>query len=117
MLTLQLQQLEHIYSVMRLKPTVIAITLDRPYVIPEIAQGAAALLATFGVSDEALLDVVMGRFASVGKLPFELPSSMEAVRAQLEDAPFDSKDPLFKFGHGLRNELAAGEERVRSQRE
>jgi len=87
---------------MRLKPTVIAITLDRPYVIPEIANGAAALLATFGVSDEALLDVVMGRFASVGKLPFEMPSTMEAVRAQLEDAPFDSKDPLFKFGHGFR---------------
>jgi beta-glucosidase len=36
-----------------------------------------------------------------GKLPFELPSSMEAVRAQKEDVPHDSKDPLFPYGHGL----------------
>ncbi len=26
---------------------------------------------------------------------------MEAVRGQKEDVPFDSKDPLFKFGPGL----------------
>ena len=55
----------------------------------------------FGVSDEALLDVVFGPFAPTGKLPFELPSSMDAVRAQKEDVPFDSKDPLFPFGAGL----------------
>jgi len=34
-----------------------------------------------------------------GKLPFELPSSMDAVRAQLEDVPHDSKDPLFAIGY------------------
>ena len=38
---------------------------------------------------------------AVGKLPFELPSSMDAVREQLEDLPYDSKAPLFKFGAGL----------------
>jgi beta-glucosidase len=26
---------------------------------------------------------------------------MEAVRNQKEDLPYDSKDPLFKFGFGL----------------
>jgi beta-glucosidase len=36
-----------------------------------------------------------------GKLPFEMPSSMEAVRAQLEDVPNDSKNPLFPIGSGL----------------
>jgi len=45
--------------------------------------------------------VVFGKFNPAGKLPFELPSSMEAVRNQLEDVPFDSKDPLFEFGFGL----------------
>jgi beta-glucosidase len=34
-------------------------------------------------------------------LPFEIPSSMEAVRKQKEDLPYDSEDPLFPFGHGL----------------
>ena len=37
-----------------------------------------------------------------GKLPFELPSSMEAVAAQKPDVPHDSKAPLYKFGFGLR---------------
>jgi beta-glucosidase-like glycosyl hydrolase len=50
----------------------------------------------------ALLDVVFGKHAPTGKLPFEMPSSMDAVRAQLEDVPHDSKAPLFPIGHGLR---------------
>ena len=47
------------------------------------------------------LDVVFGRYNPSGKLPFEMPRSMEAVRAQKEDLPYDSEDPLFPFGHGL----------------
>jgi beta-glucosidase len=86
---------------MRQKPTVVALHLDNPLVAPELAAEAKALLATFGVSDEALFDVLTGKHAPVGKLPFEMPSSMEAVRAQLEDVPHDSKDPLFPIGTGL----------------
>ena len=82
-------------------PTMVVIHLDRPAVIPEIAEQSAALLADFGASDEAVLDVIFGRFTPTGKLPFELPSSMEAVQAQKPDAPYDSKNPLFAFGHGL----------------
>ncbi|MBV9230721.1 MAG: glycoside hydrolase family 3 C-terminal domain-containing protein, partial [Chloroflexi bacterium] len=74
---------------------------DRPAVIPEIAAQSAALLADFGASDAAVLDVIFGRFSPSGKLPFELPSSMEAVRKQKEDVPYDSDNPLFPFGHCL----------------
>jgi beta-glucosidase len=100
-LTVPAEQLERLRTLMRTKPTVVAIHLDRPYVIPEIARESAALLASFGASDAALLDVVTGAFAPAGRLPFELPSSMDAVRGQKEDVPFDSKDPLFPFGAGL----------------
>jgi beta-glucosidase len=82
-------------------PTIVDIYLERPAVIPEIAQKSAALLANFGASDEAVLDVIFGKFEPQGKLPFELPSSMEAVRKQKEDLPHDSENPLFPFGHGL----------------
>jgi beta-glucosidase len=82
-------------------PTIVDIYLDRPAVIPEISAKAKALLANYGASDAALLDVIFGRAKPEGKLPFELPSSMEAVRNQKEDVPYDSKDPLYKFGHGL----------------
>jgi len=92
---------ERIIALLARIPTVVAIHLDRPAVIPEIAEHALALLGEFGASDAAVLDVVWGRFAPEGKLPFELPSSMEAVRAQHPDAPHDSANPLFPFGHGL----------------
>jgi beta-glucosidase len=82
-------------------PTVVDIYLERPAVIPEIADRSAGLLADFGACDAAVLDVIFGRFTPSGKLPFEMPSSMDAVRRQKEDVPYDSEDPLFPFGHGL----------------
>jgi len=82
-------------------PTIVDIYLDRPAVIPEINKHAKALLANYGASDAALLDVIFGIAKPEGKLPFELPSSMEAVVNQKEDVPYDSKDPLYKFGFGL----------------
>ena len=68
---------------------------------PAVKTDLNASLMVFDVFDKALLDVVFGKFNPVGKLSFEVPSSMDAVRAQLEDVPFDSKDPTFEFGHGL----------------
>ena len=88
-------------------PTVVDIYLDRPAVIPEIAQASAALVADFGAEDPAVLDVLFGRADPGGRLPFELPSSMDAVREQQEDVPSDSRDPLFPFGHGLSYARAA----------
>jgi beta-glucosidase len=82
-------------------PTIVDIYLERPAVIPEIAEKSVALLGNFGASDEAVLDVIFGKFAPQGKLPFELPSSMDTVRKQKEDVPHDSENPLFPFGHGL----------------
>ena len=81
--------------------TIVDINLDRPAVIPEISAAAKGLLADFGASDAAVLDVIFGKAKPGGKLPFELPSSMDAVRNQKEDLPYDSKDPLYKFGYGL----------------
>jgi len=100
-LAFQGEALEHLNETMRTKPTIVSIYLDRPAVIPEIAREAAALLGTFGASDQALLDVVFGKFMPTGNLPFELPSSMEAVEKQKEDIPYDSENPLFEFGFGL----------------
>jgi len=90
-----------ILSLLRTVPTIVDIFLERPAVIPEIAAEAIGLLANFGANDAALLDIVFGRFSPTGRLPFELPSSMEAVRNQKEDVPYDSENPLFPFGFGL----------------
>ena len=94
-------ELRRILDLLAKVPTIIDIYLDRPAVIPEIAAQSAALLANFGASDAALLDVIFGRCAPSAKLPFELPSSVEAVQRQKSDLPYDSENPLFAFGHGL----------------
>jgi beta-glucosidase len=98
------EDLARIVELLEQVPTIVDIYLDRAAVIPEIAGGAAALLADFGASDDVLLDIVFGRAEPSGTLPFELPSSMDAARRQLPDVPCDSAEPLFAFGHGLRYE-------------
>ena len=94
-------ELNRILSIMERVPTIIDIYIDRPAVIPEIAEHCAGLVANFAASDAAVLDVIFGRFKPTGKLPFELPSSMEAVKQQKLDTPHDSENPLFAYGFGL----------------
>ncbi len=83
-------------KLMETVPTILNVYLDRPAVMPELAEKAAGLLV-----NDAVLDVIFGKFNPSAKLPIELPSSMEAVRNQKEDVPYDSKDPLYPFGFGL----------------
>ncbi len=82
--------------------TTIAVpNLSRPLILTNVVDRAAATLANYGVSDDVLLDVIVGKAKPGGKLPFELPSSMDAVKAQLTDVPDDSKKPLFRVNYGL----------------
>ena len=94
-------ELGRILAITRSLPTIVDIYLDRPAVIPEIAQACAALLANFGASDAAVLDVIFGRFKPTATLPFELPFSMQAVHEQHPDVPRDSANPLYEHGAGL----------------
>jgi len=95
------KQKDSILQLLQTVPTIVDIYLDRPAVIPEISARAKGLLADFGASDVAVMDVIFGKDKPGGHLPIELPSSMDAVRAQKEDMPYDSKNPLYKFGYGL----------------
>jgi beta-glucosidase len=81
-------------------PTIVTVYLDRPAILTPIRDRARALLANFGVSDAALMDVITGRARPDAKLPFEIPSSMAAVESQKSDAPYDSERPLYPFGFG-----------------
>jgi len=83
-------------------PTVVTVYLDRPAILAPLKERARAVIANFGVSDVALLDVLVGRAKPEGKLPFELPSSMDAVLAQKSDVPHDSPRPLYPLGFGRR---------------
>lgn len=95
--------------------SIIDVYLDRPAVLTPIVEAqtralaqnskgrGSVLMVNYGSDADAFLDVCFGIGDSIprGKLPFDLPRSMEAASSSREDVPFDTKDPLFKFGHGL----------------
>ena len=83
-------------------PTIVTVYLDRPAVLTPLKGRARAVLANFGISDDALLDVLAGRARPQGKLPFDLPSSDAAVAAQHSDVAHDIVRPLYPFGFGRR---------------
>jgi len=82
-------------------PTVVDMFLDRPAVLGPLVDRASAVVANWGANAGALLDVLTGQASATGKLPFDVPRSMAAVEASRPDVPFDTADPLFRFGHGL----------------
>lgn len=81
-------------------PTIVTVYLDRPAILGSLKDQAAALIGNFGVSDAALLDVVTGKARPEGRLPFELPSSMQEVEAQRSDVAHDTAHPLYPIGFG-----------------
>lgn len=84
------------------KPVIVSIYLERPAILTPLLPHITALIGDYGVEDHALLEVILGKAAPQGRLPFELPSSASGIAAQKADLPSDSKDPLFRRGFGLR---------------
>jgi beta-glucosidase len=86
------------------KKVVLSIYFRQPYVLDDASglKNASALIANYGVSDTALMDVLTGKFKPQGKLPWALANKPQAVEAQDPDAPgYYATDTLYPFGHGL----------------
>ena len=91
------------------KPAILVINYTNPWVINEIYNdknkgNIKAVLATFGTTTEALLDVVTGKFNPTGKMPFTTPISEQAAQNQKSDVPGYLKGaeyPLFRYNEGL----------------
>jgi beta-glucosidase len=84
--------------------TVLAIYFRNPYVLDDESRlkEAGAILASFGVSDTALLEVISGRFKPRGKLPFALARTLQAVIENEPDVPgYPTTDTLYPFKFGL----------------
>jgi beta-glucosidase len=96
------EERDHHAEICSTVPTIVDVYLDRPAVLNDLARDAAALFGSYGSSDEAFLDIVFGDAQPEGSLPFDLPRSMAAVVASRSDVPFDTAEPVFRFGHGLR---------------
>lgn len=81
-------------------PVILVLDMDRPAIVSAVRPHAGLLLAAFGIGDAALFDALRGSVVPQGKLPFELPSTMTAVRSQSPALPHDSADPLYPIGYG-----------------
>ncbi|RJF96323.1 glycoside hydrolase family 3 protein [Noviherbaspirillum saxi] len=84
--------------------TVLSIYFRQPYVLDDASglKNAGAIVAGFGVSNTALLDVLSGKSKPQGKLPFALANNLQAVIDNQPDVPgYPAKDTLYPFGFGL----------------
>jgi len=82
-------------------PLVVDVVLDRPPVLTPLVPSCTGLVVTYGSSDSALLDALSGRIPPQGRLPLDLPVSMDVVRRHPEDVPGLGEGALFRFGDGL----------------
>ena len=81
------------------------VLLGRPYVLAELAELSDAVIVAYrpGVTmgATAVAAALFGQSPITGKLPVQIPRSMEQVLNQREDLPGDISDPLFDVGFGL----------------
>ena len=89
------------------KPVVVVVSVSRPAVLSELEPYADAVLLTFGVQNQAVLDIVSGAAEPSALLPAQFPADMRTVEEQREDLPHDM-NPLvdadgnkWDFGFGL----------------
>lgn len=106
-----LDQIQAVMNEVGAKKTVLAIYFRQPYVLDDASglKNAGAIVAGFGISNTALLDVLTGKVRATGaavkpqgKMPFALANNVQAIVDNQPDVPgYPAKDTLFPFGFGL----------------
>ena len=82
------------------KDLIVVVDLNRPAILASIKDNVSGLIGTFGVEDRVIFEGLYGEFNPTGKLPFDIPSSMESVLNQKEDLPDDALNPTYRYGYG-----------------
>jgi beta-glucosidase len=94
-------------KLMKTKPVIVSVHLSNPSVFAEFEKQADAILVSFGVQDQALLDILTGNAEPSALLPLQIPANMKTVESQLEDVPLDmtchidDEGNTYDFGFGL----------------
>ena len=101
------------------KPVIAVITLKNPMVMAELEPYTDAILVEYGVSADAVTDVLTGAFEPEGLLPVQMPADMDTVEEQCEDVAFDmrcykdSEGHVYDFGFGLNYKGVIRDERTK----
>lgn len=81
------------------KPVIVVASINNPMVMSEFENQSDGIVAEFGVSKSAVLDVIFGEFYPTGRLPIQIPKDMDTVEAQCEDVAFDMEVHVDEMGN------------------
>lgn len=102
-----LLNIENTYRAMNGKPVIVSVTASKPMIFSEFEKHADGILVNFNVSNQAVVDIIAGKYEPSGLLPLQMPADMKTVETQKEDVPFDmipykdSEGHAYDFGYGL----------------
>lgn len=94
-------------AAMQDKPVIVCMSLTNPAIVAEFEKQVQGLLVSFGVQDQALMDILSGKAEPSGLLPLQMPANMKTVETQKEDVPedivpyTDSEGHVYDFAYGL----------------
>ena len=92
---------------MKGKPVIVSVNTINPMIFSEFEKESSAILLSFGVQDQALLETIAGKSEPSALLPMQMPASMSVVEKQAEDLPYDmechrdSEGNIYDFGFGM----------------
>lgn len=101
-MTPRYEELQEIFASVDKDRCIVFLNFRQPYVIDDACglKDVGALCAIYGVSDEAIFNIIDGSVKPEGKLPFSLPATLEAVAKNLSDKPgYEEGDTYFDFGY------------------
>lgn len=105
--TMDLRTILDTKTAMKDKPVIVVVNAAKPMIFNEFEKDVDGIVLHFGVSGQAVLDIISGKTEPSGLLPVQMPKDMLTVEKQFEDVPFDvdchvdTDGNSYNFGYGL----------------
>ncbi|KAF2336589.1 glycoside hydrolase family 3 protein [Flavobacterium ginsenosidimutans] len=105
--TMDLRTILDTKDMMNGKPVIVSVTANKPMIFNEFEKEVDGIVLNFGVSSQAVLDIISGKTEPSGLLPVQMPANMETVEKQFEDVPYDmiphkdTEGNIYDFAFGL----------------
>lgn len=106
-------------AMMKGKPVIVSMLLSNPTVVEEFESEVDAIIANFGVQDQAIMEVLTGAVEPSGLLPMQMPANMRTVEEQFEDVAHDmechvdSENRTYDFAFGMNFDGVIEDDRTR----
>lgn len=105
--TMDLITIQTTREVMGDKPVIVVVNVSRGMIFNEFENKVDGILVRFSTGEQAVLDIISGKYEPSGLLPMQMPISMSTVEKQYEDVPFDmechkdTEGNVYNFAFGL----------------